>query len=212
MSPHDPGRPRPPRAVLFDLGGVLIDWNPRHLYRKIFADEAAMEHFLAAICTQEWNEEQDRGRPFAEGVRLLCEAHPHLADAIRAYDSRWDEMVKGEIADSVLCLEELRSRQVPLFALTNWSAEKFPLAVARFAFLGWFEGVLVSGDAGLKKPDPRFFRLAAERFRLDPAATFFIDDAAANVEAAAAFGFIVHRFTDAAALRRALAGCGLLPQ
>jgi len=199
-------------TIIFDLGAVLIDWNPRHLYRKIFADEAAMEHFLAAVCTQEWNEEQDRGRPFAEGVRLLCQAHPHLADAIRAYDSRWDEMVKGGIAESVLCLEELRSRQVPLFALSNWSAEKFPLAAARFAFLGWFEGVLVSGEVGFKKPDPRFFRLAAERFRLDPAATLFIDDVAANVEAAAALGFRVHRFTDAAALRRALAGCGLLPE
>lgn len=212
MSPHDPGGLRPPRAVLFDLGGVLIDWNPRHLYRRIFAEAAAMEEFLATICTAEWNEQQDCGRPFAEGVRLLCEAHPHLAPAIRAYDSRWNEMVRGAIADSVFCLEELRARAVPLFALTNWSAEKFPLAAARFPFLGWFEGVLVSGEVGLKKPDPRFFRLAAERFRLDPAATLFVDDVAANVEAAAAFGFLVHRFTEAAALRRALAGCGLLPE
>jgi 2-haloacid dehalogenase len=211
VSPHEPSALTPPRAVLFDLGGVFIDWNPRHLYRRLFADEAAMEEFLATVCTQEWNAEQDRGRPFAEAVRLLCAAHPHLADAIRAYDARWEEMLKGEIRESVRCLEELRRRAVPLFALTNWSAEKFPLARARFSFLAWFEGVLVSGEVGLKKPDSRIFALAAERFSLDPAATLFVDDTAANVEAAAALGFRAYRFTDPAALRRALTGCGLLP-
>ncbi|HEV2302383.1 MAG TPA: HAD family phosphatase [Stellaceae bacterium] len=211
MSPHDLRALSPPSAVLFDLGGVLIDWNPRHLYRRIFAEEAAMERFLATVCTQAWNEEQDLGRPFAEGVRLLCAHHPEHADAIRAYDASWEEMVKGAIADSVLCLEELRRCGVPFFALTNWSAEKFPLALARFPFLAWFEGVLVSGEAGLKKPDPRIFRLAVDRFSLDPAATLFIDDVAANVEAAAALGFLTHHFTDPAALRRALVGCGLLP-
>lgn len=170
-----------------------------------------MERFLATVCTAAWNEEQDRGRPFAEGVRLLCEAHPHFAEAIRAYDARWEEMVKGEIAESVLCLEELRERRVPIFALTNWSAEKFPLALARFPFFAWFGGVLVSGEVGLKKPDPRIFRLAAQRFFLDPAATLYVDDTAANVEAAAALRFRTHRFTDPAGLRRALVGCGLLP-
>lgn len=170
-----------------------------------------MEEFLAKVCTQAWNEEQDRGRPFAEGVRLLCEAHPHLADEIRAYDRRWGEMLKGEIRESVRCLAELRRRAVPLFALTNWSAEKFPLARTRFSFLAWFEGVLVSGEVGLKKPDPQIFALAAERFSLAPGATLYVDDTAANVEAAAALGFRAHRYTDPADLRRALVRCGLLP-
>ena len=201
----------PPRAVLFDLGGVLIDWNPRHLYRRLFADEPAMEAFLAGICTAEWNLEQDRGRPFAEAVRLLCDKHPHLSEEIRAYDARWDEMLRGEIAESVRCLDELRRGGTRLYALTNWSIEKFPVALARFPFLGWFEGVLVSGEVGLVKPDPRIFRLAAEQFSLEPAATLFVDDAAANTEAAAALGFRTHRFTDPANLRRALVACGLLP-
>ena len=108
----DRGAAAPARAVLFDLGGVLVDWNPRHLYRQIFAEERAMEEFLATICTQAWNEEQDCGRPFAEGVRLLVERHPHLAEEIRAYDARWHEMLKGPIEDSVALLAELRTRGV----------------------------------------------------------------------------------------------------
>ena len=199
------------RAVLFDLGGVLIDWNPRYLYRQIFADAAAIEEFLGAVCTQAWNEEQDLGRPFAEGVRLLAAQHPHRAAEIRAYDERWHEMLKGPIADSVALLGELRERGAALYALTNWSAEKFPIARARFSFLEWFNGIVVSGEVRLKKPDPRIFDLAIRRFRLDPAATLFVDDGAHNVAAAARLGFHAHHFTEAAGLRRALVGHGLLP-
>jgi 2-haloacid dehalogenase len=197
--------------VLFDLGGVLIDWNPRHLYRRIFADEAAMEQFLATVCTQTWNEEQDAGRPFHEAVELLVARHPQHAQEIRAYDLRWGEMMRDAIEESVAILGELRVRGVPLFALTNWSAAKFPLARDRFAFLAWFDGILVSGEEKLKKPDPRIFRLAVQRFGLDPSRTLYVDDAEKNIAAAARLGFKTHRFVEAEALRRRLIVCGLLP-
>ena len=197
--------------MLFDLGGVLVDWNPRHLYHRMFADPSAMEEFLATVCTQAWNEEQDLGRPFAEGVRLLTAQYPHRAAEIRAYDERWHDMLKGPIAESVALVGELRDRGAALYALTNWSAEKFPIARARFAFLEWFNGIVVSGEERLKKPDPRIFDLAIRRFRLDPAATLFVDDALRNVAAAEQLGFRAHHFTGAAELRRALVGHGLLP-
>lgn len=205
--------PEPPaaRAGLFDLGGVLLDWDPRHLYRRIFADEQAMERFLATICTQDWNEEQDRGRSFAEGVRLLVARYPHFAGAIRAYDERWEEMLGGAIEDSVALLAELRRCCVGLYALTNWSSEKFPVGRARFEFFDWFDGIVVSGEEQLKKPDPQIFERAIARFSLDPAATLFVDDKAANCAAAAALGFRTHHFTGASGLRAALVANGLLP-
>jgi 2-haloacid dehalogenase len=200
------------RAVLFDLGGVLVDWNPRHLYRKMFLEEAAIEHFLETVCTQAWNEEQDAGRLFCEGVELLIARYPQQAAAIKAYDLRWSEMLKGAIEGSVAILAELRARRIPLFALTNWSAEKFPLARSRFAFLEWFDGILVSGEERLRKPDPRIYGLAVERFGLEPEQTLYIDDAEKNIAAAAVLGFETHRFVEPRALRGRLVGCGLLPE
>jgi 2-haloacid dehalogenase len=198
-------------AVLFDLGGVLIDWNPRHLYRRLFVDEAAMERFLATVCTQAWNEEQDAGRRFCDGVELLLARHPQYASEITAFDLRWGEMLKGAIEESVAAVAELRGRRVPLFALTNWSAEKFPLARTRFPFLEWFDGIIVSGEERLKKPDPRIYHIAIERFSLEPSTTLYVDDSEVNVAAAALLGFKTHRFVAAAALRNQLVGCGLLP-
>lgn len=193
------------KAVVFDLGGVLIDWDPRYLYRKLLADEAAVEEFLATVCTPEWNAEQDRGRPFAEGVAELVERHPAHAAAIAAYSERWEEMLGGEIPGSVEVLAELRAAGMPLYALTNWSAETFGIARRRFAFLDWFRGVLVSGEERMVKPDPRFFRLLQERFGLDPASSFYVDDSAANVAAARRLGFDAVRFTGPRRLRRDLA-------
>lgn len=199
------------QSVLFDLGGVLVDWNPRHLYRQMFLDEAVMEHFLATVCTQAWNEEQDAGRSFREGVELLIAQYPQHAAAIRNYDLRWAEMLKGAIEKSVAILAELHTRRVPLFALTNWSAEKFPVARTRFAFLDWFDGILVSGEERLKKPDPRIYRLAAERFGLEPAETLYVDDSEKNIAAADLLGFRTHHFVEPEELRNRLVGCGLLP-
>ena len=200
------------KAVVFDLGGVLIDWDPRYLYRKLLADEAAVEEFLATVCTPEWNAEQDRGRPFAEGVAELAERHPAHAAAIAAYADRWEEMLGGAIGGTVELLGELRAAGMPLYALTNWSAETFVIARRRFEFLSWFDGVLVSGEERLVKPDPAFFRLLLDRFGLAPEATFYVDDAEANVAAARDLGLDAVRFTGPGQLRRELAARRALGQ
>jgi 2-haloacid dehalogenase len=197
-------------AVVFDLGGVLIDWDPRRLYRKLLADEAAVEEFLATVCTPEWNAEQDRGRPFAEGVAELVERHPAHAAAIAAYHERWTEMLGGEVPGTVAVLAELRAARVPLYALSNWSAETFRLTRGRFPFLEWFDGLVVSGEEKVAKPDRRIFELLLERFGLVPASTLFVDDSPANVAAARDLGLDAVLFRDADALRRELAARGLL--
>ncbi|MFL6188584.1 MAG: HAD family hydrolase [Actinomycetes bacterium] len=200
------------KAVVFDLGGVLIDWDPRHLYRKLLADEAAVEEFLATVCTPEWNAELDRGRPFAEGVAELVERHPEHAAAIAAYHERWPEMVAGDIPGTVEVLAELRAAGVPLYALTNWSAETFAITRGRFEFLEWFDGLLVSGEERVTKPDPAIFQLLLDRFGLDPTATVFVDDSEANVAAARRLGFDAIRFTGHEELRRELVARRLLPR
>ena len=192
------------KAVVFDLGGVLIDWDPRYLYRKLLADEAAVEEFLATVCTPEWNAELDRGRPFAEGVAELVERHPEHAATIAAYHERWPEMLAGDLPGTVEVLGELRAAGVPLYALTNWSAETFAITRGRFEWLGWFDGLLVSGEERMTKPDPAFFRLLLDRFGLDPGATVFVDDSEANVAAAGELGIDAVRFTGPDQLRREL--------
>jgi 2-haloacid dehalogenase len=198
--------------VVFDLGGVLIDWDPRHLYRKLFAgDEAAVEHFLATVCTHEWNRCQDAGRSFAEGARWLKVEHPDKAELIDAYGTRFDEMIAGPTAGSVEILAELRDRGIPLYGLTNWSAETYPAALQRFAFLRWFRGILISGEVGLIKPDPRIFALLIERFAIEPHCAVYIDDVEANVAAARPLGIHAIHFTTPAILREELVALGLLP-
>jgi 2-haloacid dehalogenase len=197
-------------AIVFDLGGVLIDWDPRHLYRKLLPDDPArMEWFLETVCTGAWNEEQDGGRPFADAVAMLCARHRDEADLIRAYDERWPEMLNGPIADTVAILRELRRAGRRLYALTNWSAEKFPVAQRQFDFLGWFDGTVVSGAIAMRKPDPAIFRHLLERFALDPARTFFVDDSQRNVDGARAAGLDAVLFTTPAARRADLVARGL---
>ena len=146
----------PRSIVIFDLGGVLVDWDPRHLYRQLFpGDEAGMEQFLAGVCTNEWNLQQDAGRSWAEATALLRAQHPGQEALIDAFHQRWPEMIRGAIDGTVEILRELREAGVPLYALTNWSAETFPVAEERFDFMGWFRGVVVSGREKLIKPDPR---------------------------------------------------------
>jgi 2-haloacid dehalogenase len=199
-------------VVVFDLGGVLIDWNPRYMYRRLFdGDDAAMEEFLEKVCTAEWNELQDGGRTFAEACALLKAEHPEKAKLIDAWVERYDEMLGGTIPGSVEILAELRARGVPLYALTNWSSETYPIALARFEFLKWFRGTLVSGDVKMLKPDTRIFRLFLERFAIDPAHAVYIDDRPGNVAAANGLGMHGIVFTDAAALRAELVKIGLLP-
>jgi 2-haloacid dehalogenase len=198
------------RVIVFDLGGVLIDWDPRHLYRKLFDDAAAMERFLAEICTAAWNAEQDRGRPWAEAVAELATRHPAQRALIEAYHLRWDEMLAGPIEGSVALLAELRAAGQRLCALTNWSAETFPIPRARYPFLAWFEQILVSGEERLIKPDPAIFRLLLARIGHPAERCVFIDDSAKNIEAAAALGFDAIRFHSPAQLGMALAERGLL--
>jgi 2-haloacid dehalogenase len=197
--------------VVFDLGGVLIDWDPRYLYRKLFdGDAQAMEDFLATVCTQSWNEQRDAGRPFAEAGSSLKLIHPDKAELIDAWFLRYDETLAGTIPGTVEIFADLNSRGVPLYALSNWSAETFPIALKRFEFLKWFKGVMLSGEVKLLKPDPRIFKLFLETFAIDPASTVYIDDREPNVEAAIACGMHGIRFTDAGALRTKLTDLGLL--
>lgn len=202
--------PRKPAAVVFDLGGVLIDWNPRYLYRTLFdGDDAAMEHFLTHVCSPAWNQRQDAGRSFADGCAELVREFPDARPLIEAWRERFDETMAGPIAGTVEILAELRARGVPLYALSNWSAETFPIARARFDFLAWFDGIVVSGELGVAKPDARIFAHLLETYGLRAAATVFVDDAPANATAAAAMGLHAILFTDPAALRTALRDLGL---
>lgn len=199
------------RVVIFDFGNVLVEWNPRHLYRRLFpGDPDAMERFLAEVCTPAWNEQQDAGRPWAEAIAELVARHPAQADLIRAYRERWDETLVGPIDGSVAILGELRDAGHRLLGLTNWSHETFPIARARYRFFDWFHGIVVSGEERLIKPDPRLFVRLLERYGVDPARAVFIDDSLANVEAAAALGLHAIQFRSPAALRVELVALELL--
>jgi 2-haloacid dehalogenase len=199
-------------VAIFDLGGVLLDWNPRHLYRKLFnGDEAAMELFLATVCTTEWNQRQDAGRTFAEGTRALLPQHSDKMALIEAFGKRFDEMIAGEIDGAVEMLSEVRQRGIPLYAITNWSAETFPQQRQRFAFLSWFDGIVVSGMEGVIKPDPHIFRILFERHGVVPESAVFIDDVAANAAVATALGMHGIHFRSPDQLRHELVAVGLLP-
>jgi len=199
-----------PTTVTFDLGGVLIDWNPRYLYQQLFDDDDEMERFLAEVTTQEWNAAQDAGRPWSEAVAVLTEKFPDHRDLIDAYHTRWPEMLGDAIHGTVAVLHELRGRGVRLYALSNWSAETFPIARERYPFLGWFDGIVISGEVKAAKPDVRIFQALIDRHESEPAETVFVDDNEPNVTAAAAMGFIALRFHDADRLRDDLAALGLL--
>jgi len=198
-------------VAIFDLGGVLLDWSPRHLYRKLFnGDEAAMEQFLATVCTTEWNERQDAGRTFAEGVEELLPQHADKLELIEAFGKRFAEMIPGAIEGSVSVLAELKQAGVPIYAITNWSAETFPPQRERFEFLSWFRGIVVSGMEGVIKPDPRIFRLLCERYAVVPESAVFVDDVAKNAVAASALGIHGIHFRSPEQLRSELAAVGLL--
>jgi 2-haloacid dehalogenase len=199
------------RVAIFDLGGVVIDWNPRYLYRKLFhGDETAMEYFLAAVCTSSWNEQQDAGRSFADGCGYLKRLHPDKAKLIDAWFQQYGEMLGGEIPGTVDILRELRSRNVPIYALSNWSTETFPIAVNRFECLSWFNGVLLSGEVKMLKPDRRIFEIFLDTFRIEPSSAIYIDDRSENVEAAIDLGMCGVVFKDSRALRAELTRAGFI--
>jgi 2-haloacid dehalogenase len=209
MHASSPDGSPPVEAVVFDLGGVLIDWDPRYLYRKLFRDPAEMEQFLGAVCTQDWHEQHDRGRPMSETIPELTREYPEFAEYIASW-ARQDEMYGGAYIDTVEILEALRGR-TRLLALTNWPRETFHLIRSRFEFLDWFEGIVVSGREGIAKPDPEIFELLAGRFSLVPTRTLFIDDSPRHLAAAANLGYQIHRFQGPSELKQRLDRAGLLP-
>lgn len=198
-------------AAVFDFGGVLVDWNPRYLYRKLFSgDEEAVEDFLATVCTMDWHFKHDAGRPMAEGVAELVALHPDKADLIRAFESRWREMFRGQIEGTVEILHTLKAAGVPLYGLTNYSSEKFDELHEYVDFLPLFDDILVSGKVGLIKPNPAIFQLMLSRFGLEPSSTVFIDDHPANIEAAAEMGIRAVHFRGPEDLAGDLAALGLM--
>lgn len=196
-------------AVVFDLGAVLIDWDPRYLYRTFLPDDEAIDAFLAEVGFAEWNEALDAGGDWDEAVEWLAARHPERRELIEAFRDRWEETLGEPIQPVVEIVRELVDAGVRTFALSNWSARTYAIARARFAFLGWFEGVVVSGEVGVTKPDERIYRALLERFDLDPAETIFVDDRRTNVDGAARVGIRGLVFTDAPSLRRDLRRLGL---
>ena len=197
------------RAVVFDIGGVLLDWDPRYVYRELLPDPDDLEQFLAEICTPHWNGTLDAGRSFDEACRELAGQHPDQAELIHAW-VRQDEMVRGEIPGTAALVDRLVAAGVPRYLLTNMPADVFAARQASFEVLRRFDGAVVSGEEGVLKPSPEIFRRLAERFALDPAETLFIDDAEANVSGAQAAGFHALRFIDAPTLEAELVRVGLL--
>jgi 2-haloacid dehalogenase len=198
------------KTLVFDLGGVLIDWNPRYLYRKLIGDENDIDSFLSEVCNSEWNVKQDAGRALAEATAERIALFPEKKSLIEAFYDRWEEMLGGEIDETVAILRELKSKGETLYALTNWSGETFPIAEARYDFLQWFDGILVSGVEKLVKPDPAIFQLLLNRYELQTQDCLFIDDSKTNIEAAAGIGFETHHFRTAAGLRQELIATNLL--
>ena len=199
------------RVVVFDLGGVLLDWNPRYLYRKLFrGDEAAMERFLAEVCTIEWHRAHDLGVPPEHTCAQLAQAHPEQADLIWAWSRRSEEMIAGPIEGSVELLAELRNAGIRCYALTNMERETYPLRRDRYPFMRWFDGAVVSAFEGVAKPDPAIFELLLDRFDLARSETLFVDDSPANVRAARSAGMQAVEFDSPARLRETLTEAGLL--
>ena len=197
-------KPQLPKLIVFDLGGVLIDWNPRYLYRQMILDEAAMEKFLTEVCTPDWNAQQDGTRTFAEGIALLVEQHPEQRALIEAYFTRWPEMVSGAVEGTVHILREVIAARHRVCALSNWSRETYPHAEKRFDFLHWFEFIALSGRLGFMKPDRQIFDYVTEKSGIAAAQCLFIDDAIGNVKAARDLGWQAIHFTSPEALRTEL--------
>lgn len=195
-------------TVIFDLGKVMINWDPRNLYRKVFDSKVEMEQFLAEVCTNDWNEQQDAGRSIADANRLLIAQFPDQRQHIEMYYGRWLEMLDGAIEENVAIMRALKGKH-RRYALTNWSAETMPMARSLFPFLEEFEGMIVSGLEKVKKPDPAIYRILFERFDLRPDQCVFIDDNLRNIEAGENLGMAGIHYTPEVNLREHLLGFGI---
>jgi 2-haloacid dehalogenase len=192
-------------TIIFDLGAVLIDWNPHYMYRTLFDSEEEMKNFLATVATSDWNEEQDAGRSLQEGTELLVKKHPQHEHHIRAFYSRWEEMLGDAFHETVAIFKELKdSGKYKIYALTNWSAETFPVALERYDFLSWFDGIVVSGEEKMRKPEPEFYQILFNRHRVKPEESLFIDDNHRNILAAEKLGIKSIHFTSADKLKKEL--------
>lgn len=182
-------------AIIFDFGGVLIDWNPRYLYQSYFPNQPqAMENFLAEIDFSKWNAQQDKGRPFAEGIAELSAQFPHHAPLIQAYFDRWDDSISGPINGTVEILRTLKQKGYPLYGLSNWSAETFPRVRKEFSFLELFDDIVISGVVKINKPDPTIFELLLTKIGHPASQCLLIDDTGANIETANKLGFATIQF------------------
>lgn len=195
--------------IIFDFGGVLVDWNPRYMYRNHFSNEEDMENFLYSICTDEWNIEQDRGRSLEEGTCLLQEKFPEAHDMIQLYYDQWEIMLKSDIPETVDLLYSLKEKY-HLYGLTNWSAETFPIAYERYAFFREFKGIVVSGTEKLIKPDKRIYQVLFARYQINPLTSIYIDDNLNNVRAADELGMKAIHFQNAEQLKREIVDLNLL--
>lgn len=199
------------KAIIFDLGGVLIDWNPSYVFDKMFDDEEKKKHFFENICTSDWNEKQDAGRSLKKATEELAAQYPEWEKYIEAYYGRWEEMLGGPIRDTVEIFRQIKdSGRYKLYALTNWSAELFPIALERYDFLHWFDGRVVSGEEKMRKPFPEFYQLIIDRFQLAPGETLFIDDNLRNVKAAEEIGLRTIAFQSPLQLKQKLTQMGIL--
>jgi 2-haloacid dehalogenase len=198
-------------AIIFDLGNVLIDWNPKYVFDKLFDDEERKQFFFENICTMEWNEMQDAGRPIKDATEELVAKHPEWKEYIKAYYGQWKDMLGGPIHDTVEIFRHLKqSGKYKLYALTNWSAELFPYALATYDFLHWFDGRVVSGEEKMKKPDSEFYHVLLKRFNVTPEHALFIDDNLRNVNAAKEIGINSIHFISAQQLKDELTTLNLL--
>jgi len=196
-------------AVAFDLGGVLIDWDPRYMYRQLFDDPADMEEFLASVCTSDWHRAHDLGADITQSCAALALEHPEHRAMIMAWAERGEEMVAGQFDETVEILGEVKAAGVPCYALSNMEPDAFAVRRARFPFMAWFDAHVISGLEGVAKPDRRIFEILLHRHGLRPEATVFIDDQARNVEAARELGLLALQFSSADQLRKDLANLGV---
>jgi 2-haloacid dehalogenase len=197
------------RDVVFDIGGVLLEWDPGRVYRPLIPDPAELARFFAEVCTSEWNETLDAGRPFDDAIASLAAEHPESADLVEHW-RRQDDMIAGEVEGTAALVDRLRAARRPLYLLTNMPADVFAARRRRYELLRSFDGAVVSGEEGVVKPSAAIFAVLTHRFGLDPATTLFIDDAERNVAGAAALGFRTHHFVDAATLEEELERLGVL--
>lgn len=197
-------------TIVFDLGGVLIDWNPDYLYKKVFNDPSEMKWFYENVCTPDWNEEQDAGRSLQEATDLLIDQYPEHEENIRLYYGRWTEMLNGPIEGTVEVFKELKaSGRYKFLALTNWSRETFPIALERYDFLHWFDGRLVSGEEMTRKPFLDFYEKLIKKFDFDPSSAVFIDDNARNLKPAELLGMKTIHFISPEQCRNDLQKLGI---